>query len=86
MKPARLKLLSHHVQRDDYLVVSGVEPVGRIYRRTAPTSEWIWTISSARCAEMAHVQLAGRTSSLKQAKHELTDNWAKVLAAGLASV
>jgi hypothetical protein len=83
MRPARLTLLPHHVQRDDYLVMRGDKPVGRIYKRTGPTPEWIWTISSARYAEWRDLELAGRTSSLEQAKHELTDNWAMILPVGL---
>ena len=83
MSPVRLTLLRNHVRPDDYLVMSGDKPVGRIYKRAVPRLEWLWTISGGCYPDL---QLAGRTNSFEQAKRELTDNWRKVLAARLSKV
>ena len=81
----RLRLVPHHVRSDDYLVMSGDEQVGRIYKRVAPEVEWLWAISLARYADWADLQLAGRTSSCEKAKRELRNNWTRVRAAGLST-
>jgi hypothetical protein len=83
MKAARLRLLPNHVRPDDYLVVSGDERVGRIYRRGVHSLEWLWAIHRAGYAEWLDLKLAGRTPSLEQATSELTENWKKVAGAGL---
>jgi hypothetical protein len=85
MKSARLRLLSNHVRPDDYLVVSGNERVGHIYKREpgVRSQEWLWAIHRARYAEWLDCRLAGRTASLEQATSELTKNWKKVEAVEL---
>jgi hypothetical protein len=65
MSPVRLTLLRNHVRPDDYLVMSGDKPIGRIYKRAVPRLEWLWTISGGRYAEWADLQLAGRTDSFE---------------------
>jgi hypothetical protein len=77
MKAARLMLVPHHVQPDDYLVMRGGERMGRIYKQAGPRFEWLWAILNPSYPERADLQLAGRSGSLDQARRELMGNLAK---------
>jgi hypothetical protein len=82
MRTAPLTLLPNHTRPDDYLVMSGDERVGRIYKRDVRRLEWLWAIFRARYAELPDLQLAGRTGSLEKARSELTESWKSIQAGG----
>jgi hypothetical protein len=85
MKIPPLRLLPDHTRPDDYFVMSGDVRIGRIYKRPAVHQklEWLWAIHRAKYAKWLDVRLAGRAASLEQATMELTENWKKVVSAGL---
>ena len=69
-------------ERDDYDVMSGSMPVGRIYRRPSAgpdTPQWAWSITGVKDGPSAMV-LGGAKHTLDEAKAELAKNWQEWLA------
>ena len=68
--------------KDDYEVLSGRMPLGRIYRRSGPSGHafpWVWSIDAVQASPGVMVT-AGSVNTLEEAKAEVAKNWRKWLA------
>jgi hypothetical protein len=74
-----LTLLLKQVGPQDYIVMSGEEGVGRIYKKSVGKLKWVWGIFRACYTELPGLRLAGTT----EAESQLAKNWTRVEAAGL---